>query len=156
MNRLPVLALFAGLVFAESAFPADPGPRTVYLLPMAGGLDQYLAQWLTRNHAMQVTTNPKLADTVMTDRLGEAFEQKMAEFHPKADKKSTADSSQAGDSPHNAFQSGRGSGAVFLVDAKSGQVLWSDYEKPPGDKTGANLNREAERIVKKLQAASAK
>ncbi len=150
MNRFPVLALFASLAFAQAAFPADSAPRTVYLLPMAGGLDQYLAQWLTRTHAMQVTTDPKLADTVMTDRLGEAFEQKMAEFHPKADKKASDDATG------NAFRSSRGRGTMFLVDAKSRQVLWSDYEKAPGDKTDANLNREAERIVKKLQAASIK
>jgi hypothetical protein len=84
----------------------------------------------------------------MTDRLGEAFEQKMAEFHPK-------DAKQSEDTSHNMFQSSHGRGTVFLVDAKTRQVLWSDYEKAPRSNSGEHLNGEAERIVKKLQLEQA-
>lgn len=147
MKRLLLLAFVAGL----AAFAADgpSAPRTVYILPMAGGLDQYLAQWLTREHVMQVVTDAKIADAVMTDRIGEAFEQKMAEIHPKDDKKSDSTS-------RNQFRASKGRGTVFLVDAKSRQVLWSDYEKVPGTISNDNLNHEAERIAKKLQITTAK
>lgn len=144
MKRLSVMVLGVIGAFAQST------PRTVYIFPMAGGLDQYLAQWLTRDHVMQVVTDPKIADTVLTDRIGSAFEQKMAEIHPKEDKKS--DSSAT----HNEFRSSLARGTVFLVDAKSRDVLWSDYEKVPSSRSNGTLNREAERIAKKLQLSSGK
>ena len=113
---------------------------------MAGGLDQYLARWLTSEHIMQVVTDARIADAVLTDRLGEAFEQKMAEIHPLDDKDKKVDST------HSQFRASKGRGTIFLVDAKSRQVLWSDYEKVPAYNTNDNLNREAERIAKKMQA----
>lgn len=132
---------------ASAAFGQSPA-RTVYVLPMAGGLDQYLAQWLTSEHVMQVVSDPKLADTVLTDRLGDAFEQKLDEIHPKDDKKS--------DSAAHGFRSSKGRGTVFLVDAKSRAVIWSGYEKVPGSNSNDSLNHEAERIVKKLQTSAVK
>ena len=39
----------------------------------ARGLDQYLANRLTDDHIFQVVTDPKQADAVFTDRIGEAF-----------------------------------------------------------------------------------
>jgi hypothetical protein len=133
-----MLALFATLASAQYA-----GPKTVYILPMAAGLDQYLAQWLTQDHLMQVVADPKTAEVVMTDRLGEAFEQKMKQIHPDADKKSD-------DTAHNTFRSTRPRGTIFLVDAKTRQVLWSDYQKPPRSNSDGDLNRAAEQIAKKL------
>ncbi len=130
-----------------SAF-GQSAPRSVYILPMAGGLDQYLAQWLTREHIMQVVTDAKIADAVLTDRLGEAFEEKMAEIRPKDDKKS--------DSTHSSFRASKGRGTIFLVDAKSRQVLWSDYEKVPGSNDNDSLNHEAERIAKKMATSTPK
>jgi hypothetical protein len=152
----------------------------VYLLPMAGGLDQYLADWITREKIAQIVTDPKAADLVMTDRLGEDFEQKMAQLRPepvkpepvkdeppkdaKKDDKSdpkapkTMESAGAGtaaNAPHNAFHSSTLRGTLFLVDIKSKQVVWSNHEKPPV-MSDANLNREAERIAKKLQLTFAK
>jgi hypothetical protein len=139
-----------GLAMAFLAVTAfgQPAPRTVYVLPMAGGLDQFVAEWLTRDHVMQVVADPKIADVVLTDRLGEAFEQRMAEIHPKDDKKSDSNAT------HNSFRSSRGRGTVFLVDAKSRQVLWSDYERVPDSMTDKHLNDEAERIAKKLQISA--
>jgi hypothetical protein len=123
--------------------------RSVYVLPMAGGLDQYLAAQLAHEHVMQVVADPKLADTVLTDRLGGSFEQTLAKLHPREEETSAADPDEA---PHHIFQSGGGAkGTVFLVDAKSRQVIWSDFEKPPRTVSGTNLNRHAERIAKKLQ-----
>src|SRR6266699_5830016 len=112
MKRLLVLAFLTTLTLAQAA-----GPRTVYILPMAGGLDQHLAQWLTRDHVMQVVADPKTADVVLTDRLGEAFEQKMTQIHPRDD------DDEAGAVARNTFRSSKGRGTIFLVDTKSRQVL---------------------------------
>lgn len=138
MKLSAALAFFATLAFAQYA-----GPKTVYILPMSAGLDQYLAQWLTKDHVMQVVADPKIAEVVMTDRLGEAFEQKMKEILPEADKKSTGEA-------RNTFRTTKPRGTIFLVDAKSRQVLWSDYHKPPSSNSDSDLNRTAEQIAKKL------
>ena len=155
-----MLILAVGCALAQPA-----GVHQVYVMPMAGGLDQYLAEWLTRMHVMQVVVDPKAADAVLTDRIGEAFEQKLNQIRPpdvagKATSKGATDkdakkddTAGAGGAPH-AFQSSVVHGTVFLVDAKSRQVLWSDYEKPERS-SDSNLNREAERIAKKLQANQA-
>jgi len=161
MKRFPLVVVFALGLHAQPA-----GLHLVYVLPMAGGLDQYLADWLTRDKIMQVVTDPKAADLVMTDRLGEAFEQKLAQLRPPAaapdekpdgkkdDKADSKDSKTGGagnpsDTPHS-FRSTSARGTLFLVDIKSRQVVWSDHEKPRSV-SDTNLNREAERVAKRLQ-----
>src|ERR1700733_2537259 len=100
MKYFPVLALFATLACAQYT-----GPKTVYILPMAAGLDQYLAQWLTKDHVLQVVADPKTAEVVMTDRLGDAFEQRMKQIHPDSDKKSD-------DAPLHTFRSTKPQGTI--------------------------------------------
>ncbi|HVW84392.1 MAG TPA: hypothetical protein VHB50_06910, partial [Bryobacteraceae bacterium] len=124
----------------------------VYILPMAGGFDQYLAEQLARDHVVQVVADPKLADSVLTERLGETFEQKMAKIHPRDEKKDD----QKTDDLHPGFRSSAAKGTVFLVDANTRQVLWSDYEKPPHSRSGGSLNHAAAKIAKKLEAALGK
>jgi hypothetical protein len=144
MKSFSVLAVFATLAFAQYT-----GPKTVYVLPMAAGLDQYVAQWLTKNHVMQVVADPKIAEVVMTDQIGEAFEQKMQQMRPNADKK-------ADNATHGEFHSSKARGTIFLVDAKTHQVVWSDYQKPPRSNSDADLNRTAEEIAKKISGPSGK
>ncbi len=83
------------------------GVKTVYVMPMARGLDQYLASQLTSDHVFQVVTDPKLADAVLTDRIGQAFqirlesfsrspEEVAAEKEPKADKPEKPEKPQEG------------------------------------------------------------
>jgi hypothetical protein len=60
---------------------------------------------------------------VLTDRLGEAFEQKMAEIHPKDDKKSDS-------TAHNAFRSSNGRGTVFLAKRSESR---RNFKFQPGD-----------------------
>jgi hypothetical protein len=137
MKRLLLLPIAAIWAFAEV-----PAVHTVYILPMANGLDQYLAEQLTRDYVIQVVADPKLADAIITDRLGEAFEQKMTQIHPRDDAEKKANTSS---DIRPAFRSNSTRENFFLVDAKSRQVLWSDYEKP-----ARSLNREASKIAKKL------
>jgi hypothetical protein len=152
MKRFGLIAiLFAGCLSGAVAAPA--GIKTVYILPMSGGFDQYLAEWLTRTSALQVVTDAKAADAVMTDSLGEAFEQKLAQIRPDTDKKDARASDAA---PVHAYTSGRSKGTLFLVDAKTRSVIWSDYEKAPRTSSSANLNRQAERVAKKLAGTPSK
>ena len=125
-------------------------PRTVYLLPMSGGLDQYLAAQLTHDHVLQVVADPKLADAVLTDHLGEAFEQTMAKLHPRDDEE------DAPENEHRPFHSSGSKGTLFLVDTKSRQVIWSDFEKPPVRLNAVTLSKQAVKIVKRYQGAGKK
>lgn len=134
-------------VFAVAGFAQT---RSVYVLPMAGGLDQYLAAQLAHDHVMQVVADPRIADAVLTDRLGESFEQTLAKLHPRDEDEDTSET------PHYTFKSSGAKGTVFLVDAKSREVIWSDFEKPPHTLSGTNLNRQAARITKKLQGKMSK
>lgn len=152
------------LTFAAASLSAQTaGMRQVYLLPMAGGLDQYLADWLTRGHVMQVVTDPKAADVILTDRIGSAFEAKLAELYPPPpppqkdddkdkdkDEKAAKKEGGSGAATHHDFRPTGARGTIFLVDTKSHLVVWSDHERPV-EATDRRLNRQAERIVRKLQ-----
>jgi hypothetical protein len=124
--------------------------KTVYLLPMSGGLDQYLANRLTGSRMFRVVTDPKLADAIFTDQIGEGFEQKLSELYtdPDADP-DEKDDNNSKPLPHpSAF--GRGRGAIFLVDVKSHAVIWSLYAKRVGSKPEV-LDRAAVHIVQQLK-----
>ncbi|HEY1204319.1 MAG: hypothetical protein ABSH46_16780 [Bryobacteraceae bacterium] len=63
----------------------------VYLLPMTNGLEQYLANRLTSLGVFQVVTDPKKADAIFTDRIGEAFESRQTEWFPERPAKPASD-----------------------------------------------------------------
>jgi len=131
---------------------ADVGSaHTVYLLPMANGLDQYLAHRITATGVLQVVVDPAKADVVFTDRLGEALQERLKALSPAAagEKKEEAED-KAGDRPAAPISSVRGKGTVFLVDKASGNVIWSAYE-PPRNTTPDELDRAARRIVEQLK-----
>ena len=58
------------------------GVRTVYVMPMSRGLDQYLANRLATRHTFLVVTDPKLADAIFTDRIGESFQTELENIFP--------------------------------------------------------------------------
>src|SRR5215212_10130655 len=110
--------LLFGALFACLSFGADISQvQSVYLLPMSGGLDQYLANRLTG--VFRVVTDRKLADAVFTDQLGESFERKLAELYPPPDKDDDGDKDKDDKAAPHASNFGRGRGAIFLVDLKS-------------------------------------
>ncbi len=159
---------------AAEAAPApaqQPAPvtlaslRRVLVLPMANGIDQYIANRITNLHVVEVVTDPKLADAVLTDHIGQGFQERMAQLYeaPKAPaakaKPETTD--QSGQNtfvsafataapPPQVTSWGRGKGNVFLVGVGVRQVLWSAYERPE-DNTSGQLDRTAIRIVNRLQ-----
>ena len=148
------------------------GVHTVYVLSMSKGLDQYLANRLASDHLFQVVTDPKLADAFLTDRVGESLQAKLEEIFPpppsekpapaekpaaKADKdKEPPTNPMLGDTVNklaavgttNSFS--RGKGTVFLVDAKSRQVVWSVYPLAKGS-SAKELDRTASDIVSRLK-----
>ena len=127
--------------------------KAVYLLPMSNGLDQYLAQQLTAGAVLQVVTDPKNADAVLTDHVGDSFEQSLADLYqtkPQADEKAS-DSSEDKGAPvvRSGMQGKRGRGTIFLVNRRTHEVLWSVYELPK-DNRPASLRRSAGRISDQL------
>ncbi len=195
MKRCLCLLPLAGAL----ACAADlAGVHSVYLLPMARGMDQYLANQLTNEHVFRVVTDPKLADAVFTDHISEGFQAQLEDFSPApkppapakpanaeaeakpanaeseakpgdeapakpsrsdtkakpADEPSSpallADTENKLSNPATSSGFSRARGTVFLVDAKSRQVIWSIYA-PPKDFDGKEMNRTASDIVSRLK-----
>jgi hypothetical protein len=152
--------------------------HTVYVLKMTKGLDQFLANRLTTGHVFQIVTDPKLADAVFTDQLGEAFQARLEQFSPTPEEEKPEpppkkdDDEDAGkpkgfgkidEDPMamvDAISKGGGGtrissfsqskGTVFLVDSKSRQVVWSMFT-PPKPATSRNLDSTASDIVSRLK-----
>jgi hypothetical protein len=161
------MKLFCGLVLgAASLTLAAVNPQlkqvnTVYILAMSGGMDQFLANQITASGVFQVVTDPKKADAIITDRLGEFFESKFGELYPppapaapppdeakKSDEKKSGLDLGGGAARVSSGQ--RGKGNLFIVDRKSRSVLWSIFE-PPKDSTPAELSKTAGKVVKRLK-----
>ena len=128
------------------------GAKNVFLTPMPGGLEQYLAMHLTQDSVLQVVTKSSKADVVFTDRIGEDLEKTLADLDSKAP---AANSGKAGEvvfaRPTNRPLS-RAKGTVFLVNRQTGDVIWSALEQPKSASI-SDLDSAARRIVEKLAKA---
>ena len=136
--------------------------HTVYVLPMSHGLEQYLANNLTKDHVFVVVTDPKMADAVLADRVDAGLQQKLNTLlapppaEPKEGEKSEGPKGSIFDpvnkveNPADTANVGRSKGMVFLVDTKSRQVLWSVYDLPK-DASSKELDRIASAIVSRLR-----
>lgn len=162
----PTIALLT--CFCAAAAAAAPKAElarvhAVYLMPMANGLDQYLANRLTNTGVFQVVTDPRKADAVFTDRLGDAFESRIGEWFPEATPTPTPPpKAEKGEKPEQAAQEMKGDtaamrssfrrakGTLFLVDPRTHVVLWSIYAQPKSAMS-VELDRTAERITKELR-----
>ena len=134
--------------------------KTVYLLPMSGGLDQYLALQLTSAGVLQVVTDPKKADAIFTDAIGARLEDSLNELYgAPVDKDADKDKGQVrqgrsptmSPSPMRPLSTSRG--VVFLVNRTSRDVLWSTYERPKNTDPD-ELKHVAEKIVERLAKAN--
>ena len=125
---------------------ADLGDaKTVYLLPMANGLDQFLAMRLTAGGLLQVVTDAKKADVIFSDRIGEAFNQRLEDLYGAA----PVASDNSGDTKFVSVPVSRARGTIFLIDRRSRNVLWSAYELPKNASPG-EMNHIADKIAVKL------
>ena len=143
--------------------------RHVYLMPMAGGLDQYLAHQLSASGRLAVVTDPERADAVLTDQIGSGFEDRYQALYPpprpprpevthSSDEKTPVHEeekslvAQLGEvslgQPKSTFS--RGKGNIFLVDRHSRLVVWSTFLKPKNNRPD-ELDRTAEKIVDRMQ-----
>jgi hypothetical protein len=155
---------------------------------MAKSFDQYLANRLTNEGLFRVVTDPKRADAIFTDRIGQGFQAQLeaisptpppppppappappedAAAAPGADKSAAAkpeakreeeskaalpftDTVNQVDNPALNSSFGRGKGTIFLVEAKSRQVIWSVYD-PSKDGASKTLDHTASDIVNRLK-----
>jgi hypothetical protein len=159
MKQLSKIVLGAlGALFTISGAHAEVfGVKTVYVLPMSGGLDQYLALQLTSQGVLLVVTDPKKADAIFTDGIGARLEERLSELYgapvnkdadkDKTDKGSTADVAHPAMRPLSTSR-----GVVFLVDRTSRDVLWSTFERPKNTQP-EELRHAAEKIVERLAKA---
>lgn len=165
-------ALFLLPMLASAVEIGGSNVHTIYIMPMRHGLDQYIANQLTREHVVEVTADAARADAIFTDGLGDAFEQKLETLHPtpkpevpkpaetaKADtdkdkpdakdKTSGPKTFREPDPPHTSTFGG-GKGTLFLVDSHSRVILWSVYEKPVPSNPHS-LDGAAKRVVNQLK-----
>jgi hypothetical protein len=185
MKRLVLLLCFPAMLAIGSDLSEV---KSVYLLRMSKGFDQYLANRLTNQHVFQIVTDPKLADAILTDQIGETFEAKLNELFPplehvepvekpkepakpekpaekaaaKPEKNTPPSKTVDVDNTMSLFSEastklapltssfGRAKGTLFLVDAKSKEVVWSTYD-PPKDATSNQMDRTANDIVSRLK-----
>ena len=56
--------------------------KRVYILAMGSGMDQFLANQLTKAGIFEVVIDPKSADAIVTDNVGEQFEKKLDDLYP--------------------------------------------------------------------------
>jgi hypothetical protein len=162
MKRILLFLSCCGLL----GYAAELGSvRNVYVLPMSHGLDQYLANRLTNEHIFQIVTDAKLADAVLTDRVGEGLKSRLEELIPppvpekpekteKTDEqnepKNLLDTANKLSNPANSSSVGHSKGTVFLVDTKSREVVWSVYNLPKNS-SSKELDRIASDIVSRIK-----
>lgn len=172
MKRLLCLLLCSGALACAGDLSTA---KTVYVLTMSRGMDQYLANRLTNGHLLQVVTDPKRADVFLSDHVGEALQAQIDAIFPPAPapepakaepaKPDAKDAKDATPPPANTIftppvnkldnpglQSsfGRNKGTIFLVDAKSREILWSVYD-PPKSTSSKEMDRTANDIVSRLK-----
>lgn len=122
--------------------------KSVYLLPMSNGMDQYLANQLRASGIYVVVSDPKAADGIFTDSLGPAFEKKMTELYPPEVDEEAEESRESGEGRVTVNRKGRG--MVFLVERGSRHVVWSTYE-PSKNTLPHHLDQAAKRITQRLK-----
>jgi hypothetical protein len=173
MKLFCALTAFAATAAFASVNPQLHEVKRVYILAMSASMDQYLANQLAKAGIFEVVTDPKKADAIITDRVGESFESKLDDLYPPPPPKKAEDTKPAADSTKPEPKSlrdinsdklagldlsgaarpstmGRGKGNIFIVSRGSRAVLWSIYQPPKNNNPG-ELTKTAERVVKRLK-----
>jgi hypothetical protein len=82
MKLFCALTTLAATVLLAGVNPELRNVKHVYILAMTASMDQYLASQLVKAGVFDVVTDPKKADAIITDRVGEAFETKLDDLYP--------------------------------------------------------------------------
>jgi hypothetical protein len=134
----------------------------VYLWPMTNAFDQYLAQQMTAEGVFEIVVDPKLAGTVMTEKIDNTFLQALDELFPPGDaasrKEKAEEKGKGADSLEGDFRMRRAAnhpraaprGTLFLVDVASRKVIWSTYLKEFAADPN-ELHKQARGVVEKLK-----
>jgi hypothetical protein len=145
---------------AETAQLQNAG--RVYLWPMSNAFDQYLAQQITAEGVFEIVVDPKLAGTVMTEKIDNTFLQALDELFPPAGgaskQEKAGETAKSGDSLEGDFRMRRPAnhpraaprGTLFLVDVASRKVIWSTYLRE-FDADPNQLHKQARGVVQKLK-----
>jgi hypothetical protein len=144
--------LFAALSVAHAGSEVHPElleVKTVYLLPMTYSLDQFLAIRLTKGGILQVVTDPNLADAILSEHIGTSLDEQMKSLYGEK-KTDSADKDKATSFGGPMAGGTRSKGAVFLVDRKTRNVIWSDYVRPKNSQPD-ELNHTADKIAGQLE-----
>src|SRR6185369_11592497 len=86
----PLIVLVLSLCLGTAARAADAslaGVQKVYLLPMVGGFDQYLAEQITREGLFTVVVDPKQADAVWSERVDAGLTAALDDLYTPSKKK---------------------------------------------------------------------
>ncbi len=162
-NRMRTLALLVSTTLATMIGFAQGNAelsqvQTIYLMPMANGFDQYLANRLRIINQIRVVTDASKADAIFTDKIGLAFEARLDEMEAAAKEKIAAaappvdgESQQMKLAPKVVSSIGRGRGTYFLVDRRSRVVLWSSFHKAK-DAQPHNMHSNAGKVANELAA----
>ena len=166
-----VCFLFSLTLLAQSPVEELSGVKSVYVMKMGNGFDQYLISRLAASGPFRVVTHPQEADAVFTDRVGVSLENWLDELatseKPEKDEKkdekreekkeedanmvgsASYDARSASVNPESSFSRGRGN--YYLVNPKTKTVLWSIF-LPPKSTTPKDLNATAQKVVKELRS----
>jgi hypothetical protein len=142
-------ALMAALLASGAPNPQLNEIHTVYLLPMSGNLDQYLAVTLNGSNLFLIVTDPKKADAIFTERIGVNFEEALKELYPDPKEGKDKDKKEDEYSRPTMKPLSNGKGSLFLVDRKTRNVLWSNYDRPKSNRPD-DINQLAQKITNKL------
>ncbi len=137
--------------------------QKVYLWPMSDSLDQFLAEQVATEGVFDVVVDPKRAQAILTDRISSKFLEGMEELFPTPEEiaEATKEEEGADDSasalagayrPERSpiYSASRAEGAVFLVDVRTREVLWSTFLKDY-DTTPKAMHRQARMVVMRLK-----
>jgi len=145
------LPLTAVLLATGAPDPQLTEIHSVYLLPMSGNLDQFLAVRLNASKIFLVVTDPKKADAVFTERIGPNFEDALKELYASDSKDTDSKDKKSDDFSRPTMKPlSSGKGSLFLVDRKSKNVVWSFYEKPKSTRAD-DISQLAQKIGNKLE-----
>ena len=154
--KLPYLAALTALSLFSGAYAEVFGVKTVYVLPMAGGLDQYLALRLTSEGVLQVVTDPQKADAILTDGIGARLEASLTELYGAPVNKEKSEKAATEEFAHPTMQPlSRSRGLIFLVNRATRDVVWSTFERPKNAQP-EELKHAAEKIVERLAKTKSK
>ena len=138
--------------------------QKVYLWPMSDSLDQFLAEQVATEGVFDVVVDPKRAQAILTDRISSKFLEGMEELFPTPEEMAEAEKEEeeGADDPASAltgtyrverspiYSASRAEGAVFLVDVRTREVLWSTFLKGY-DTTPKAMHRQARMVVMRLK-----